>query len=327
MQTTAQTFSSSQNPCLPKLLTKFKACSRFYAQFHIAFISFLFLQILSFSLFFSYFTKSTISALALALFCFTLFSYLVLLSFFQTKKTQELALIRDDFFQECQKILSKEENTFIRHINLAVLAKEAVALLSQEELALYSTSPAMAKLKARLHWKSFHILKELLLLLSIEELTLLIRQCPTDLQAHIAFAEVYTDFCKLYIPSDLPALKNLNEYFSPEWQQKFQFYSERAIIECKIVQEYGDKTPWSYTRLAEIYHLQENTKEEIAQYEEITSLNPHDSEALLNLGLLYFKEGQHGKGLKVYEQLQYLESEKATLLIEQYGIRPFSFSF
>jgi tetratricopeptide (TPR) repeat protein len=298
---------------LSKLLLDFKGCCRFYAAFHVLFLSFLSLQALAFLLFFSYFTKSAAAAFALALFFFTLFSYLVLFSFFQTKKAQEIRVIRDSYSEESESFHSSRESAFCAPI------KEALQLLANQELSLYKTSPVMAKLRAKLYSKTFYLMRESLLLLSLEKQTAFIQSFPTNTQVHISLAETYVDFCKLYLFSS----NNPHLYQPIEKKQKIQFYAERALTECKIAEEYGGKSLWSYSMLAEIYGLLGDTKQEIEQYEELVAASPDDFNILFQLGVLYFKEGECGKGLKVYEELQKQLPEKANELIQHYKAASF----
>ena len=117
-QTYSNTTHKTQTPS-SNLCTAFLACTSFYAKFHIIFISFLFLQALSFLLFFSYFSKSATSAFAVALFLLSLFSYLILISFFQTKKPGQILSLKENFSLICQKIQSTETEDSQLHLKLA----------------------------------------------------------------------------------------------------------------------------------------------------------------------------------------------------------------
>ena len=101
--------------------------------------------LLSFLLFFSYFSKSLTAAFGLALFFLTLFSYFVLLFFFQAKKPQQLLTIRSRFCETCQALLrlSKEDPEGL----LAARFGEMPALLLLLHLAgLWSVLSARAHL-------------------------------------------------------------------------------------------------------------------------------------------------------------------------------------
>ena len=317
-----------------KLYSDFKECSLFYARFHIAFLSFLSVQLFSFLLFFSYFSKLTISAFALALFCLTVFSYFVLIFFFQAKKPQQLLTLRKDFLNSCQQLYRSKNESDTIHLKLSEAANIASDFLTQQEEVFYSfgslfsaIAPLIEKLRIRLHWKNFHAIKELLLLLSIEELVSMIKQTPTDLEAHASLAQAYSKLSLIYVHPSKTKEYSLfwipPEYGSNQMQNKFISCSDRAIEELKILQEYGAGAPWIHAKLAEIYHLQERPKEEIHEHEELIKLAPDDQEVLFRLGVLYFKQGHNGKGLKIYEKLQETLSDKTESLIEYYDSYPF----
>ncbi len=308
------------------LYTKFKAHTKFYAVFHIAFISFLILQLFSFVLFFSYLSQSTISAFAIAFFVLTSFSYFLLLFFFETKKSEQWMLLSSEFYHFCQAKYIEEKNI---HLYIAEATHAAASFLQQQEFSFYlfpfsinAIAPVLEKLKVRLYWKNFHYMKELLLLLSIEELVTQIKKIPTHLDAHAALTQAYSQLGLLYAhPNknpDSPFPWIPAAYSSEQMQEKFTLCMERSVEECKILQAYGVNDQWVHAKLATIYGLQEKTEEELLQYEELLSIDPSNEETLLHLGVLCFKQGYNAKGLNLYEQLRHLSPEKAERLISYY---------
>ncbi len=300
-----------------EIYTEFKACTQFYARFHLLFLSFLFLQLLLFFLFLPHLNKSIISAFAPAVFLLTLFSYLVLLFFFQTKKTMQLLSLQKQFKLSQRSIYNSP-------IERAESATKEASIFAHKELLFYNAKtsfsaidPIISKLKIRLHWKNFHAMKELLLLLSVEELTNLIKKNPTDLSPHTALAETYNQLSLLYLPPTFAWIPMA--FFSEHVQNKFSFFSGRAIEEITILQDYGLDDPWVHTTLANIYHLQKKTQEEIAEYEILYRMLPENEEILSNLGRLYFQEGSTAKGLKIYEKLLNISQVRAEELITHYG--------
>ena len=113
---------------------KFKAHTKFYGLFHTLFISFLAMQVLSFCLFFSLLSKSLFAAIALALFFFTLFSYFVLLFFFQTKKPQQLLTLRQEFLDRCLPYLPPKEDPHSHQIPLAKAIDYFASLLDRKSV-------------------------------------------------------------------------------------------------------------------------------------------------------------------------------------------------
>lgn len=312
------------------LYEKFQACTRFYSRFHIFFIGFAFLQVLSFLLFFSFFSKSAILAFGLALFFLTLFSYFVLIFFFQAKKPQQFLEIREEFATSCKSWLPFEKGTYEYHLPLTNALNYFISELKSREMAFYTsftafkaTAPLMEKFNIWAHWKNFHSMKELLLLLSIEELVYMVKAMPIDLEAHAALASAYASLSKLYLnPKKLdPNCSML--WLSPEYDAemmklKFQACSARAIEEFKILSDYIPEDPWVHAQLADIYHWKGEAEHEIHEYETLLKIAPNDLEVLFHLGVLYFQQGHNSKGLKVYEQIKKGNSKQAEDLIGYY---------
>jgi tetratricopeptide (TPR) repeat protein len=337
MSTYEQTYSTTthkkQTPS-SDLCKAFLACTTFYAKFHITFIAFLFLQALSFLLFFSYFSKSATSAFAVALFLLSLFSYLILISFFQTKKPDQILSLKENFSLVCQKLWSTEIEDAQLHLKLAQESTATYSLLSQKEASFYTTktpftalNPLITKIKVKLHWKNFLAMKEQLLLLSIAELIFLIKKEPKDLEAHASLAETYFKMSELYLypektnNSPLPWIPA--EYLSFSMQRKHLSCAERAIQELQILQDYSSCDPWIHVKLAEIYHQMGKSEEEILQYEKIIETSADDEQVLFRLGVLYFEQGRSAKGLEIYEKLQKNLSKKADPLMSYYDSYPF----
>lgn len=307
----------------------FLSCTRFYSFFHIGFITFLCLQLLAFLLFFSYFSQSLIAACGLALFFLTVFSYLVLLFFFQAKKPQQLLAICSRFEEICSIAFPfpKEQPDFL--LSRAHAFQEFAFFLTEQELDFYdplipiaSLRPLIQKFTIWVHWKNFHQMKELLLEKTVRSLIAAVKVLPTDEEIHATLAVGYINLCKLYVHpkklhSSLPWISP--EYSSSSMKDSFSFYAQKAIEECKILQDLQPKNPWVLAHLAEIYHLQEKTQEEIHSCEELLSLTPNNTDLLFQLGVLYFQEGQPGKGLQIYKQLQEDCVDKAQRLIEYYA--------
>jgi tetratricopeptide (TPR) repeat protein len=307
---------------------KFQSCIRFYGYFHIAFISFLCLQLLCFLLFFSYFSQSLVAAFSIALFFLTIFSYFVLLFFFQAKKPEQLLLIRSEFIDACEKQTAFSANSPEYLLTLSSALEEFSTFLGGQSFSFYTTSlsskalaPLIEKFNIWLHWKNFHSMQEMLLLESAKRLISLIKQAPMDLEAHGNLAEIYMQLSKLYVHPkklDLSFLWISPDYFSSEMQEKFLFYSKKAIEEFKILESCSSSDAWIYAHLAEIYRLQERPEEEILQCEKLLEISAQNIEVLFRLGVLYFQQGMNAKALKLYETLLQESPEKAAALIEHY---------
>jgi tetratricopeptide (TPR) repeat protein len=331
MTTEENRFHSALENAFQEGYNSFKSCIRFYGLFHVSFISFSCMQLLSFLLFFSYFSKSLMAAFGLALFFLTLFSYFVLLFFFQAKKPQQLLTIRARFCETSQSLLhlSKEDPQALLTVSRAL--EEFALFLSKKEPSFYASSftlkaflPLALKFKIWLHWKDFLQMKQLFFQQSIEIIISLIKKAPTDLELHACLAESYTKLCKLYVHPQKMQMESVLPWISPEYSSSFMhepflLYSGKAIEEFKILEDLAPKDPWVLAHLAEIYRLQERAEEEIRHCEELLKLTPDNGELLFQLGVLYFKEGYSAKGLKMYELLQNDSSEKAGKLIQYYN--------
>ena len=157
----------------------------------------------------------------------------------------------------------------------------------------------------------------------------IVKEAPTDLEIHGNLAKTYTDLSKLYVhPKNSESFSTKlwisPEYSSEQMQEKFLFYSKKAIEEFKILEEYSPKNPWVYAHLAEIYRLQEKPDLEMKEYEKLLEVSPENLEALFRLGVLYFQLGYNAKGLKSYEALLNESPQKAKELIEHYDSLYFS---
>ena len=311
-------------------LAKFRSLTRFYALFHIAFIVALFLEVLSMLLFFSFLTKSTWSAIAIATIFLTLFSYLVLHFYFQAKKPQQFLELRNEFYEKSASHLPLEKGSLDYHLTLMSAFLEMANALTDKEATFYSISPNFITLSSLLekfsiwvHWKDVHKMKELLLLSSINEIVAVVKIRPTNLEAHASLAMTYVTLSKIYLHPkkanpDSPLLWISPEYDSKSMQDKFHSASDRAIEELKILNEYSPSDPWIHSELAEIYHNKELAELEINEYETLLKIRPSDQEVLYRLGVLYFEQGHNSQGLKVYEQLKGSNEDAAESLIGHY---------
>ncbi len=313
-------------------LDEFKQVTRQYALFHIGFFAIGVIELSAFILFFSFLTKTAIFAFSLAGLFFTLFTYFVLLFYFQAKKPQQLVALRNSFLQNCKTVLLFAEGTSDYHLKLSSALTQMLTLLHRQEYSYYSlpTSfetlcPLIQKFSVWTHWKDLYQMKELLLLMIIKEKIEVIKLQPTDLEAHAHLADAYlalsrlhTDPRKLYLNEE--HLFVSHEYASIEMQRKFQMAAQRAIEEYKILDAYAPNDPWVQAQLASIYRALNRPEEEMQAYETIVKMTSSDGNILLRLGTLYFEQGFSAKALQLYEILKANGDPAAEELISQYGI-------
>ncbi|MBM3198035.1 MAG: hypothetical protein FJZ58_02110 [Chlamydiae bacterium] len=300
-------------PTQELLHKRFLSIARLHALFHTAFLSFLFLQLLSLLVFLSHWSRSTISGMAIAFFFLSLFSYVVLTFFLKTQKEEQLLSLQKEF----------AKHYLPAHYAEASLS--TAAFLAEQEAISYTCSflgktfkHIGEKAKNWLFWKTFFRMKELLLQSGVENLVTLIKQSPTESSLHRALADAYTQLSFLYLPEFSPLLWTPSFYRSEEIIKRFSYASKRAIEELHIVQSQVGSSPELLAKIAELYRLQGKNKEEITQYEALLELAPEHAPAQLRLGILYFLQGEQAKGLALYAHLHVNYPKEAEALIEHY---------
>lgn len=323
-------FEDNTDRCSLEALDVFKQVTRQYALFHITFFSIGVLELIAFILFFSFLTKTTIFAFSLAGLFLTVFTYFVLLFYFQAKKPEQLLEVRKAFLDVCRSMIPFEKGSLEYHLALSSALQRLLTTLHRQEYTYYSLpesfqtlSPLMQKFSVWTHWKDLHQMKELLLLTIVKEQIEMIKIQPTNLDAHARLANTFVALSKLYMD---PRKRNPEEehlWVSPDYASvamldKFKSASLRAIEEFKILDSFEPGNPWVLTQLAMIYRNLDLPIEEIRQYETLLKVTPNDSEVLLRLGVLYFEHGLCAQGLRLYEQLRKSNDAKADELIACY---------
>jgi len=169
-------------------------------------------------------------------------------------------------------------------------------------------------------WQPFHILVELLLIKATEHLITQVKLLPTNLHYHASLANLYITLSSHYT-RPLSGQKNI--FLLPstkkELEQKSKIASNRAIEELSILRSFAPNELWVHDQLAISYRELSLPQKEIEEYETILTLNPEDYNALLRLGVLYFRQGEIAKGLEIYERLNDVQPLLAETLINHYG--------
>lgn len=294
-------------------LKQFKKIIRSYIFFHLFFMGLLISEITAFCLSLTFLSKSALIAFSLAGIILTAFAYLVILFYFQAKKPEQFIELRNWFMLLCKQSLPKNLASSEYHLSLANSAYRFAHHLMKHESTLYSFPPVthsintlMRKFSNFCHHKDLYKMKEILLLVSINEHIQLIKQMPTDLEAHASLANTYVALSKIYRGE------------SKEMHEKFKSASEKAIQEFKILDHYSPNDPWVQAQLATCYHDLKMFKEEIQYYENILRLCPDDKQIMFRLGVLYFQQGFNAKGLHIYEGLKAMSFSRADELIDYY---------
>ncbi len=297
-------------------LPEFSKTIHNYLFFIVGFSFVLFIEILTFILFFHTFAESMLLGLTLGIIFLTISSFYLLRLYLQTSKSEKLEKIKQNYLKQCQLEFRSPND----HITLAAACNKFVEQLKSLEHTLLTppswlqfTVPLIEMLKMSWYWEDFFKLKELLLEAAIEEHIQLVKMEPTSLETHATLANAYVILSTLYNQEGIPT------HLEKGMHKKFRWTSKRAIEELKILSNFAPNDPWIHQQLAYSYHDLQMPKEEIEQYEIIHRLLPEDDDCLYKLGLLYFQEGRNAKGLKIYEALKRLHYKKAERLIHQYG--------
>ena len=186
-------------------LKRFKKLVRTYAIYHACLLTALLGELLAFIFCLLRMPKSPLLAISLAGFLLTTFIYLVVLFYFQTKKPEQFLQLRTWFILLCRKALPKAMDETEYHLSLANAAYRLASCLSKQENYSYNIFPSISsisllvkKISFIIHWKDLHKMKEILLLVSINEHIELIKRKPTDLEVHASLANAYIALSKLY---------------------------------------------------------------------------------------------------------------------------------
>jgi uncharacterized protein (DUF1697 family) len=293
-------------------------------------LGFLFLfvvEVLFLLWFFVFFAQSSLFAIFLGVIFLTVFTYLVLFFYFQTKKPQQLQQLKERFMQSCRQVSGIPPEAAEHHL---MLAQSALKLVAQMECFeekyynapswLYFFSPLFAKLGSLLHQEDVFLMKEELLFGAIDEHVAQIQKTPTDLEVHASLAHTYVVLSRLYLEAQNRAGSSLAKSLEAKLEKKFETASLRAIEELKILNDYAPNDPWVHAQLAQSYQTLNMPNEEAAEYEILLKLSPNDKEVLFRLGRLYFELSQNAKGLRIYEELKSMSYKKAEDLIAFYGL-------
>ncbi len=319
------------------LLPQFERMMKSYVFFNMLFLSLGTLEFVLMISFFTFLAQSAILAFSLGLFFLTFFSYFTLKIYYQTKKAEQYKEVIQRYLRSCKGVLNYQEGCTEYHIALANACSKLADHLHGRESSFYQLpqwlkflNPYVEKFSFWWHWQDIHRIKELLLILTVEENIRLVKCEPTSLEVHASLANAYVMLSGLYVdPRKLEGFDEDHwipqERYSPQMEEKFRAVAERAIEEFKVLNDYAPNDPWVHAQLAYSYRDLQMPHEEIKEYETILKLKPGDRDTLYKLGLLYFKQGFNSQGLRIYEELKRTNYKKAESLMENYGTyKPFS---
>lgn len=299
--------------------------------FHLCFFILLIFQAIFFLCYLAIFQLSTFLAIILGAFFLTLFSFLIFRVYLQSNKPDRLAQVLQNYVAEVKKVINFEDSIVEHHIALAQGCQKFAAHLHDNEYYLLqydciskSFEPFLQRLSAFSFWRDYHHFKESLLLRAIEEHLAIVKVEPISLEVHAAMANAYVMLSSLYADPRKYSGFNENRWISPDrtnefMKTKFRKFSQLAIEEFKILNDYAPNDPWVHMQLAYSYRDLQMPEEEMREYEKVLQLTPGDKEILFKLGMLYFHEGKNAEGLRIYEVLRKTHYQKAEKLIKFYG--------
>jgi len=309
------------------ILKEFQQISRSFVRFNLLFlgISASQLALLPFAA-----SGSALLALAIGALFLTLFSYLVLLFYYQAKKPEQLNALLHRFIASCRTSLGLPPGMALHHLSIAETLVKLAHYLQDYEWQFIQLSGffvpltrLIARFSAYCHWHDVFRFKQLLLHAAIEEHLNQIRATPTDLEVHASLASAYISLSQIYKEpksSEIahPRLRLYRKY-AARFEEQFKTAASLAIEELQILSQFAPQDPWVHEQLSGAYRELELFNEEIHEVELLLKLRPLDREILFRLGTLYFQQGLNAKGLQIYEELRKSNFKKAEDLISSYG--------
>ena len=309
-----------------RAIFRFKSIAKAHVAFHVFFGVLLGIETLFFGVFFSFWSQSFLLACPLAALVLTIFVYIILISTFQSKKTEQFWRLKRSFLDACShfsKHLGKSEH----HLSQASVSIKLATLLQNQEFQIYhlGKSPLITKLSCLLHWKDTLKMKEILFLSAIDHYVQLVPIKPTDIELHTLLAKAFVSLSNLYYEPPFRQKKgkillNLKGSFALQLAEKFKQASNSAIQEFKILESFSPNDPWIHSELAICYRHLHMPAKEIEEYEKIMKLCPEDADSAYRLGILYFQEGQNAKALKIYEYLKRHNHPQTKELLKFYNV-------
>ena len=294
--------------------------------FHAFFVALIGVELSLFTLFFTFWSKSYMLAFPIAAFFLTVFVYGILFSVFQSKKTDQLWSLKNQFTKACAKSCEKLAHTETHYV-LANALLRLNAMLKDQELRLYpfckKPDHLTSKISCLLHWKDVLKMQEVLILGAIDHYMQIIKRRPTDIELHTHLANAFVNLSRLYLEPKIKAqsqIIHLNESgsYAQELTHKFKTASASAIEEFKILNTYAPNDAWIHAKLAACYHQLHMFEEEITAYEKILAICPDDLHTMYRLSTLYFKKGKSAKGLRLYAHLKKANFEQCDRLLDHY---------
>lgn len=314
-----EAFRKSVDTHCAHALKQFKKIVHSHLFLHLSLLSLLAVEACAFLLCLVFLFTPSLIATLLAAFLLTAFGYLILIFYSQTKKPEQLIQLRNWFILLCKQGIPSQIDASDYHLLLANAAYSFTSYLSHHQQHFYTLRPSPSSFKKLTqtfvhlcHRRDIHKIKELFIMVSINEHIQLIKKNPTHVEAHASLANAYVALSHLYRPQN-------GQSTPKDFTEKAKAATAKAIQEFEIINHYSPNDPWVYAQLASCYHDISFYDKEIEAYEAILKLCPNDKEILFRLGILYFQQGFNAQGLQIYEKLKTLNFSRTEELIDFYG--------
>ncbi len=290
-----------------KFLLLIKASQRF----HTVFFSLVGCELVSLCTL-ALFSKSLFIAFALAGLCLTVFSYLLIRFYQETKHREEARAVLQEFLGAC-----KDEIPEASPLSCARALHHLLHVINFKDLELHANHPFLQKCLVWLHWKEVHEMQKRLLHHALEYHIQAIKEEPQDIQAHASLAQAYLSLGHVYCPPE-DFLWVPKAFLGKPMQDNAKRCFEFALQEWKIISAFSPNDPWIHLQLAQVFYLLERSDEELKELELVHRLQPHDRDAMLHLGIKYFEQNMPAQALALYQALKKANDARAEELISHY---------
>ncbi|MFZ4772785.1 MAG: tetratricopeptide repeat protein [Chlamydiia bacterium] len=301
---------------------RFERLSSFHLIFHVSCIILLTLQFSIFIGLLAYQPKSPYVAALLFSCILTLFSYLILLFYYQAKKPQDFLDLRRYFVQACRKEIETYRPNQDEHLFLAKAAESLTGKLGKTQFYLNKHGSIYSFIRL-LRFKDIEKMQELLMYAAIQEHIEKIKKDPLDPQTHFSLAKSYLGMYRLY-------QSPLQESFSRFWIVKRIIQTDKrvkrveaslllAMEELKIGLSSNPEEPWALLELANCYAELNQKAQELEILKKLYTIATVDEELLLRIGKINFQLGLISEGLEIFSKLKVMNVHLSFELLDSYN--------
>jgi len=257
------------------------------------------------------------SALAFGIFAVAMITALLIayvtMRFCAERKEEEAEKLTQALIDECHATFDPFESVEQTHLIAAEAARSLSADLKgvEKELCrpvIKSLDQAFEKLSLLIHGNGVRALRKEALQAAASEIIEAIVQNPISPEHHKKLAIVYLEVACLY--ADEGGIPSSLEAYSKAIRQ--------AISQLGVAKHLGSRDPWLYEQLIECYGALKEEKELLETCSELLEIAPERSDALYYVGRRYFEYGLYAEGLRIYERLLQMDSERAHVLLRVY---------